>query len=685
MKKLYTNRSYLRVSLFLLFFSLLSNSITAESFFDAGESSLSLIAESDEISTGETILVGLKFKLNPGWHTYWENPGDAGAGASVVWELPPGFKASEILWPGPTKIPVEPLMTYGYEDEALLLTKITSPRTISYPVNIGAKVSWFTCKEVCLPQEGEVSIKLYQGLKSENQSTSLLREMERTVPTDLSSPHRVSILDNKIFLQFEREEAQQISSAYFFPAEYGFISYVANQKLERNDRSFSLELTPAEVQVKTLNLKGVLKLNSDGDSEYYNLDLPLGDKADQSPLGLNLITALLFAFLGGLILNAMPCVFPILSIKILGFIEQSQGSREKMMQHGFVFSAGVLTTFLIVAGLLLFLRSTGDSIGWGYQMQSPLIISLLIYLFVAVGIVFMGNLVLGGQLAKFGVLAQGQRDLAGSFLTGALAVVVASPCTAPFMGPALGMAFLQPGLGSLFIFLALGIGFSLPYLTLSIFPQLLSKLPKPGEWMETLKQIMAFPMWGSALWLTWVLSSQVELQSVFAVLIGALLVAAGLWLLEKTQNSQGLSRSFALFISVILLAFSLWLIPTSYKASPAEIEGNEYAFSAERLENLRLNQRAVFLNFTADWCITCKVNEAIALNRESVKKILADKNIVYLKADWTRKDPEIALMLARYGRTGVPLYLLFPSQGEPIILPELLTEDMLVGFITEIN
>ena len=664
---------------------MVSNSITAESFFNASESNLSLITESDLISSDETILVGLKFKLNPGWHTYWENPGDAGAGASVVWELPPNFTATEILWPGPKKIPVEPLMTYGYEDEALLLTKITSPKVLTYPVNIRAKVSWFTCKDICLPQEGEVSIKLHQGSKSENKSTLTLREMEKTVPTDLSSPYRVNLIDNKIFLQFERENAQKITSAYFFPAEYGFISYVANQKLEKNDRSFSLELLPAEVQVKTMNLKGVLKLNLDGATEYYNLDLPLHDNADISPPSLNLITALFFAFIGGLILNAMPCVFPILSIKILGFIEQSQGSREKIMQHGLVFSAGVLTTFLVVAGVLLFLRSTGDSIGWGYQLQSPLIISLLIYLFVAVGIVFMGNLVLGGQLAKYGVLAQSQRDLAGSFLTGVLAVVVASPCTAPFMGPALGMAFLQPGLGSLFIFLALGIGFSLPYMTLSIFPQLLSKLPKPGEWMETLKQIMAFPMWGSALWLTWVLSSQVELQSVFAVLIGALLVSVCLWLLEKTQNSQGLSRNLALFISVFLLAFSLWLIPTSYKEGPEEIERNGYEFSSERLENLRLNQQAIFLNFTADWCITCKVNEAVALNRESVKKILADKNIVYLKADWTRKDPEIASMLASYGRTGVPLYILFPSQGKPIILPELLTEDLLVGFIKKIN
>ena len=685
MNKLYKNKNNFKFGLFLLFISIFYNSITAESFFDAGESSLSLIAESDQINSEETLLIGLKFELNPGWHTYWENPGDAGAGASVTWKLPSGFIASQILWPGPTRIPVEPLMTYGYEDEALLLTKITSPEIISYPVTIEAKVSWFTCKDICLPQEGEVSIRLYQGVKSENNSTSLLKKISKTVPRDFSLPHRVSFLDNKIFLQFERGEAQQISSAYFFPAEYGFISYVANQRLEKNDKSFSLELTPAEVQVKTLNLKGVLKLNLEGASEYYNLDLPLDDKTDNYLFNITLITALFFAFIGGLILNAMPCVFPILSIKILGFIEKSQGSREKMLQHGLVFSAGVLTTFLIVAGLLLFFRSTGDLIGWGYQLQSPLVISLLIYLFVAVGIVFMGNLVLGSQLQKYGFLAQNQRDLTGSFLTGVLAVIVASPCTAPFMGPALGLAYLQPGFGSLFIFLSLGLGFSFPYLTLSIFPQLLSKLPKPGEWMETLKQIMAFPMWGSALWLTWVLSSQVELKSVFAVLIGALLVSICLWLLEKTQNSQGFSRSLALFISIILLAVSLWLIPNSYKSDITEIEGSDYGFSSERLENLRLNQQAVFLNFTADWCITCKVNEVVALNRESIKKIFADKNIVYLKADWTRKDPEIAKLLASYGRTGVPLYILFPPQGDPIILPELLTEDLLVSYVNRIN
>ena len=381
----------------------------------------------------------------------------------------------------------------------------------------------------------------------------------------------------------------------------------------------------------------------------------------------------------------MPCVFPILSIKILSFIEQSQGSKEKLFHHGLVFSAGVLTTFLAVSALLIFLRASGEAIGWGYQLQSPWVVSLLIYLFVVIGIVFMGNIVLGSSFGNLGTLVQNQKDLTSSFFTGVLAVVVASPCTAPFMGPALGLALLQPGLKSILIFLALGIGFSLPYLILSIYPQLLSKLPKPGEWMQTLKQIMAFPMWASALWLAWVLSSQVDMQSVFAVLLGALLIALGLWLLEKTQNSASILRRVTLIFSLGLMIFSIWLLPITSDNNSPNLKNEENAFSVQKLNSLRSEQKMVFLNFTADWCITCKVNEAIALNQDKVKRVLDEKNIIYLKADWTRKDPEIASMLASYGRTGVPLYLLFPSQGDPIILPELLTEDLLLDFLKEIN
>jgi len=669
--------------LFLICFFPLST--LSNSNFNTGQSSVTLLTESNQIGSEETLLVGLEFKLSPGWHTYWENPGDSGEGASIKWNLPSGFKASTILWPGPKRIPVEPLMTYGYEDKALLLTEIKSPKEFSNPVKISAKINWLTCKDICIPQEGQVDMTLIKGPKVANQFTSKLKEVALTVPKNFPSPYRVSIINEKIFLQFEKEGSRNISEAYFFPKEYGLVNYTADQKLERNDNSFSLELSSAEVQLKTNTLKGVLKLKVDGIKEFYTLDLPLEKNTNKPLVTISLLTAIIFAFLGGIILNAMPCVFPILSIKILSFIEQSQGSKEKLFHHGLVFSAGVLTTFLAVSALLIFLRASGEAIGWGYQLQSPWVVSLLIYLFVVIGIVFMGNIVLGSSFGNLGTLVQNQKDLTSSFFTGVLAVIVASPCTAPFMGPALGLALLQPGLKSIVIFLALGIGFSLPYLILSIYPQLLSKLPKPGEWMQTLKQIMAFPMWASALWLAWVLSSQVDMQSVFAVLLGALLIALGLWLMEKTQNSASILRRLTLIFSLGLMIFSIWLLPITSDNNSPGLKNEENAFSVQKLNSLRSEQKMVFLNFTADWCITCKVNEAIALNQDKVKKVLDEKNIIYLKADWTRKDPEIASMLASYGRTGVPLYLLFPSQGDPIILPELLTEDLLLDFLKEIN
>ncbi|MDP6917328.1 MAG: protein-disulfide reductase DsbD family protein [SAR86 cluster bacterium] len=685
MKELYTIGHNLRLAALLLLISFFPAKSFADSYFDTGESSINLITDSYQVNTKDTLLVGIEFKLSPGWHTYWKNPGDSGEGATIKWDLPSGFKASAVLWPGPDRIPVDPLMTFGYEDKALLLTKIKAPDQFAGPVTISAKVNWLTCKDICIPQEGEVDLTLMKGPKTISEFSTKLEEIALTVPKNFPQPGRATEINEKIILQLEKEDSSNISQAYFFPSEYGLISYVGDQKLERNDNSFSLELNPAEVRVETNGFKGVLKLKTDETEEFYNLDLPLERSSNSPILAMSLLTSILFAFLGGIILNAMPCVFPILSIKILSFIEQSQGSKKRLIQHGLIFSAGVLTTFLTISWLLIFLKASGEAIGWGYQLQSPWVVSLLIYLFVAIGIVFMGNIVLGSSLANFGSLTKNRNDLLSSFFTGVLAVIVASPCTAPFMGPAIGLALLQPGLNSIVIFLALGAGFSLPYLMLTMYPQLLSKLPKPGEWMQTFKQIMAFPMWAAALWLVWVLSAQVNMQAVFAVLIGALLIALALWLMEKTQSSGQLLRRVTVLFSLSLMVFSIWLIPFNQDDASSNLRNEVNEFSAQKLNSLRSEKKAIFVNFTADWCITCKVNEAIALDQDNVKKLLQEKDIVYLEADWTRKDSEIASVLATYGRTGVPLYLLFPSVGDPIILPELLTEDLLLDFLIEIN
>jgi thiol:disulfide interchange protein DsbD len=684
-KKPYKSLS-VKLSLFLILLLTTSSSLWSDSFFQASDSSVEVTSESEAMMKGDELLLGLNFKLTPGSHTYWKNPGDAGEGASVTWQLPKGFQASEILWPGPEAIPVEPLMTFGYEDEITLLTKIKALDAAVFPAIVKAKVSWYTCKDICVPQEANLELTIKNGEKINTFFANELSNVFLNLPKELSSKHRVEALDDNYFLQMELDGNTPVSSAYFFPEEYGLSSYSKEQILEINKNSLSLQISQSEVDLKLQNFAGVLLVNNQDSRTFFNVNLNLNNNQKQESLSISeLVLTIIFAFIGGLILNAMPCVFPILSIKILNFVEQSEGSKEKMIQHGLSFSAGVLVTFLSIAGLLLLLKSGGESIGWGYQLQSPLMVTILIYLFVAIGITFMSNLVLGGQLAQLGNINQGYGDITSSFLTGVLAVIVASPCTAPFMGSAVGIALLQPGFITIAIFVSLGLGFAAPYLLLSFYPSLLKVLPKPGAWMETLKQFMAFPMWGSALWLTWVLSGQVQTDSVLMVLLGALFIALGLWILEKNQSSDGFAKWMSLSSVTILLGAALWLAPTDYENIEQDTSSDLNSYSPELLDSLLAENKPVFLNFTADWCITCKVNEAIVLNQVSIKNALESKGIVYLKADWTRKDETIANKLAEYGRTGVPLYLLYSSEGIPVILPELLTEDMLLSYIETIK
>ena len=641
-----------------------------------------MLAESYSMNPGDELLVGFKFTLNPGWHTYWENPGDAGEGASIKWNLPNDIVASKILWPGPERIPVEPLMTFGYEDEVVLLTKISTSAASAIPLNLNAQVSWYTCKEICIPQEAEVSIPIKLGSKTPSVSKGLLEHTLGKVPVEFNGTYRVNKLDDSYVLQGEFEKMDQYDSMYFFPKEYGLTNYTENQQYEKNIDTFSLQIMASEVTIEKESFKGVIAVYKNEDVNFIEIDYPLATK--EASQEFNILTLIVFAFLGGLILNIMPCVFPILTIKILRFVEQSRDSTYKTLQQGLLFSLGVVISFLTIAALLIALKSGGESIGWGYQLQSPVVVSLLFYLFVILGFIFMSNIVLGSSLARLSSISLNKSDSLESFPTGVLAVIVASPCTAPFMGSAIGFALLQPSFYSILIFLGLGIGFSLPYLILSAKPSLLSFLPKPGQWMETFKQFMAFPMWASALWLLWVLSSQVGDQEVIQVLLGALLITTGLWLIEKNNSEKNWVKWLIRLPFLLLFIFSLWLIPTSY-SDLDESKQDQLTYTPQLLDDLREENSLVFLNFTADWCITCKVNEAVALKTTKVSKLLADKNITYLEADWTRKDPIISSTLEQYGRTGLPLYLLFPSKGDPLILPEILTEDILLSYLNEVQ
>ena len=683
LKKLRTVKYKNSIKLFLLICaSLISTQALTDNIVDVSDSRIEVLTESISITPGDELLIGFKFTLNPGWHTYWENPGDAGEGASIKWNLPNDVSASEILWPGPQRIPVEPLMTFGYEDEVVLLTKIYTSEATIVPLNLNALVSWYTCKEICIPQEAEVSIPIKLGNKTPSASKVILDQTLEEVPIQFEGTYRVQRLEDSYILQGQLENQDQYDSIYFFPKDYGLTDYTKDQFYEINKDSFSLQINAAEIEIENRTFEGVIAINKGEAVSFIEINYPL--KAKPISQEFNIFTLIFFAFLGGLILNIMPCVFPILSIKILRFVEQSGDSTYKTIQQGLLFSLGVIVSFLAIAALLVSLKSGGESIGWGYQLQSPIVVSLLVYLFVVLGYIFMSNMVLGTSLARLSSISLGKGDSIESLLTGVLAVIVASPCTAPFMGSAIGFALLQPSFYSVLIFLGLGIGFSLPYLVLSAKPSLLSFLPKPGQWMETFKQFMAFPMWASALWLLWVLSSQVNNQEVIQVLLGSLLIIIGLWLVEKNNSKTNWIRWIVRLPFILLLIFSLWLIPTSY-SDLDESKQNQLAYSPQLLEDLREENALVFLNFTADWCITCKVNESVALKTSKVRKLLTDKDITYIEADWTRKDPVISSALEEYGRTGLPLYLLFPSKGDPLILPEILTEDILISYLSEVQ
>ena len=648
----------------------------------ASNSNITILSDTYSIQPGENFLVGIKFELEKDWHTYWKNPGDAGEGANIEWILPEGLKASKILWPGPERIPVEPLMTFGYNNEVVLLTELTAAQTLIFPLKIKANVNWFTCKDICIPQEGVVDLVLNKGNSFPSIDSKEINRYLKKVPTQFSQNYRVEQLDNKYFLQADINDGKHFQSMYFFPNEYGLTGYTEEQVYEKNLNSFILELEVSKANLKPKIFEGVIEASNDEGKFYFEISYPLSSiESDESQ---SIILLVVFAFIGGLILNIMPCVFPILSIKILRFVEHSENSSTQTYKFGLFYALGVILSFLLIAVALLALKASGENIGWGFQLQYPLVISILFYLFIALGYMFMSNIVFGSQLGQLSLAAQVKNESLESFLTGVLAVVVASPCTAPFMGSAVGFAILQPSVNSILIFLSLGIGFALPYLILSIKPSLLSFLPKPGAWMETFKQFMAFPMWASALWLLWVLSGQVDLDTVILVLIGGLLISLSLWLMEK-NTSERISIKWLVRLSAILIFIvSLLILPTSYSYKTSQNSEN-LSYTEDLLNEFRETNELIFLNFTADWCITCKVNERVALNSSEVKELIKKKNIKYIEADWTRKNEDIAKKLEEFGRSGVPLYLLYPSKGDPIILPEILTEDILLKYLNEIG
>jgi thiol:disulfide interchange protein DsbD len=647
---------------------------------------VSLISEQHSIEPGQSFWVALHFDIIEGWHTYWKNAGDSGNPPRIEWQLPPGFSASDIHWPYPERLPVGPLMNYGYSNEAWLLVRMTAADNIkAAQISLNANAAWLVCKEECIPEEGEFSLSLPVAGPGESQSSKRRAQfqlIQQRLPQPSPWSDSIHAGENEIDLRIQIAEydAGRIDDVYFFPARYGIAEHAAPQIASIDDQTLSINMRRGDLKAQPLqSLRGVLVFSERLPDATITRAFEINSTA---ALSQNVWLMLAFALLGGLLLNIMPCVFPILSLKALSIVQTAAHSAATARRNGYVFTLGILLCFAIIAGTLLVLRSGGEAIGWGFQLQSPVFVLTLAWLIFAMGLLFSGVWSFGESWMGIGHNMTTQRSYPGAFVTGVLAVIVATPCTAPFMGTALGYALTQPTGIALMIFLCLGLGMALPWLLISLWPGLSTYLPRPGAWMERVKQVLAFPLYATVAWLLWVLAQQVDQQGLLYALLSLVLIALGLWFWQNTRLAGRVWQTSALvtlLLLVVLMSTLLWKLEPA-NAITAGAQDNWRPYDANTLARLRADHKAVLVNFTAAWCITCLVNEKVVLSSDEIKTELRDKTIVYMKGDWTNRDPAITRVLEQYGRSGVPLYLYYPAdpQREVAVLPNILTKGIVL-------
>ncbi len=669
-----------------------------------------LISETAAVEPGGAFWVGIRQRIAPGWHTYWINPGDSGEAMTVAWDLPRGVTAGPLVWPHPTRIPVGAAMSFGYSDEVVVLTRITAAADLppGATLTLRGRAGWLVCAKICIPEEAEVALPLPVAVHSapDPRGASAIAAARRAVPAPSPWPIRYAATPQSVTLTVAASElrAERVGDVWFFPSRWGVIDHAAPQDATVDGSGIVLRLTRGALDTATQGpIDGVLVIRErlDGGmvSQAFAIQAILsgsaGDAAASAPV-LSLLEAVGLALLGGLVLNLMPCVLPVLSIKALALVAHADAGPAAARRHGLAYTAGVLASFGALAGALLILRAGGEQIGWGFQLQSPLVVTLLAYLFFALALALSGAWLVGGRLVGLGQGLAARPGLAGTFFTGALAAVAATPCTAPFMGVAGGYAVTQPPAAALLVFEALGLGLALPYLALSLVPAWRRRLPRPGAWMEWLKQALAYPLYATAAWLVWVLSRQAGPEALAAALGGLVLIAFAAWLHGRTRDARPHGRRAGSVAAVTAVAAALALgplvlsAPTSAPPAAAATADGPVAerWSPSRVAELRAQGQPVFVNFTAAWCITCLVNERVALHSPAVAGAFARKGVAYLKADWTSRSPEIASALGSFGRNGVPLYVVYPAATgaavaapAPIVLPQILSEGTILEAI----
>ncbi len=643
----------------------------------SSRATVSIVSDTDAVAPRTPFRLGLLIRMAPGWHTYWKNPGDAGAAPDLKLSVPAGAKTGGIDWPVPRRLSEGPLTTYAYTGDLLLPMTVT-PSANGSGLTVTADASWLVCKDICVPEQGTFRLDLPAGRPAPSAEAPLFEAAARDVPRP--SPWETHIApDGTLWVRGPELGAASIADAWFIPDTPGTINDAAAQPLAATEGGFALHLALGRGFKPAGGLAGILTvLDRSGQETHLAVTatpgaIPAGFLA---PAGASLWRLLGLALLGGLILNLMPCVFPVLAMKAIGLA--SGAARGRLRADAASYTVGVLAAFAVLGGALLVARAAGAAAGWGFQFASPVFVAIMAVVLFAVGLNLSGVFQVGQRLVGTGQGLAERGGQLGSFFTGLLAVLVATPCTAPFMAAAIAGALAAPPVATMAVFLAMGFGLAAPYLAFAMVPGLGRLLPRPGRWMETLRQVLAFPMYAAAAWLMWVLSAEAGPDGLAAALAGLVLVGFAAWLLGASQTMQPptgrLGRLAATAAAGAALA-ALCTIGLAPAAAPLGASANAAeAFSPARLAALRAEGRPVFVDMTAAWCVTCLVNERVAIEAASVREAFAARRVAYLKGDWTRQDPTITGFLRAHGRDGVPLYLYYPADArEPRILPQILT------------
>ena len=666
----------------------------ASSVVTTSEVRAELLAHAPEgVAAGKPLWLGLRIEHQPQWHTYWKNPGDSGLPTTLNWQLPAGVSAGEIAWPTPKKLPVGPLMNYGYDGRVLLPVPVTvNPAFAGSSLEVKLSAQWLVCKDICIPQQGEFALSLPAQAATAAHGALFAAAWAAQPQTVAGAQARGELVDAARVLQVSVSglpAAMHGRALNFYAESPGVVDHAARAEARWDGAVWQVRVpispqrfeSPARmhaVLAETGASAGV-QVGFAIDGQWPAITAPPAAGAAPQPaaVALGVGLALAFALVGGALLNLMPCVFPILSLKLLGFAGHAH-DRRALLAGGLAYSAGVVLSFVGLAALLLVLRAGGEQIGWGFQLQSPVFVAALAVLFTLVALNLAGLFEFSTLLPSGLASLRLRHPLADAALTGVLAVAVASPCTAPLMGAALGLAFTLPNAQALVLFAVLGLGMALPYLAACAWPGLARALPRPGVWMATFKAAMAFPMLATVVWLAWVLGQQTGIDGVAALLALLVALAFALWAWGRIDSGV-VARTGLNLLGVLLLGAVLaWALPSWHEAKaaapPATVGQRWQPWSAERVAALNAEGRTVFVEFTAAWCVTCQVNKHTTLSDAGVLADIDARRVALLRADWTRRDAAISAELARLGRNGVPVYAIYrPGQPLPALLPELLS------------